>query len=74
MPMGSRESFTEQRGAGRDVRRMICWSWLKGGACRWVVMLYKIVKVGYTAALLLGLAAGRSYAACESGLIAKELR
>ena len=45
-----------------------------GGACRWVVMLYKIAKVGYTAALLLGLAACRSYVACESGLIAKESR
>ena len=45
-----------------------------GGACRWVVMLYKIAKVGYTAALPLGLVACRSYIACESGLIADKSR
>jgi len=44
------------------------------GGRRRVVMLYKIAKVGYTTVLLLGLAACRSYVACESGLIAKESR
>jgi len=56
MLIGPSESSSEQGGTGKDVHRVACGWWLRfGEASRAVVMLYKIAKVGYTAALLLGL-------------------